>query len=289
MRAAAFCPGHITGFFQICEHEDVDKTGSRGAGICITLGATSTVEMTRGKGKIEIRINGKSDPAPVTRQALALLLDSPDHDLIVDTHLELPMRQGFGMSAAGALSASLALGEIMGSEFGEALRATHHSEVIHRSGFGDVAALSRGGITFRRREGIPPHGRVDRIGKDLKLAIATVGPEISTSEILMDSGTRERINRIGGECVAGMERSPSLANFFRLSQEFSDISGLKTPEVRNALEAISGLGPASMVMLGNSIFASGEVDREVEILLERWDAQLVGVDWEGPRVVEFRK
>lgn len=289
MRAAAFCPGHITGFFQICEHEDIDRTGSRGAGMCITLGATSTVAMTRGKGKIKIRINGKSDSAPVTRQALALLLDSPEHDLIVDTRLELPMRQGFGMSAAGALSASMALGEIMGSEFEEAIRATHHAEVIHRSGFGDVAALSRGGITFRRREGIPPHGRVDRIGKDLKLVIATVGPEISTSEMLMDSGTRERINRIGSDCVASMERSPSLVNFFRLCQEFSNMAGLMTPEVKNALETISGLGPASMAMLGNSIFASGEVDREVEILSERWDAHLVGVDWQGPRVIEFRK
>jgi pantoate kinase len=286
MRAKAFCPGHITGFFQICEHDDIDRTGSRGAGICISLGATSTIKATRGNGKLEVIINGKRDSAPVTRQALAMLVDAPEYDMSVETQLDLPMRQGFGMSAAGTMTAALALCEIMGYDFENAIRATHHAEVLHRTGLGDVAALSRGGITFRTREGIPPFGKVDRINKDIELAIAVVGPEISTSKILGDPDMRDRVNKVGKECVSNLERSPSLANFFRLCGEFSMRTGLITPEVENALESISGMGPAGMVMLGNSVFASGDVDGEIEALSERWVSHKVNVDWQGPRILE---
>jgi len=285
MRSTAFCPGHLTGFFQVREHEEIDRTGSRGAGICVSLGATTTVTASRGRGKIDVRINGQADPAPVTRQAIAMLMDSPEHDLMVETHLELPMRQGFGMSAAGAFSTALAICEMMGHEFDDAMRATHQAEILHRTGLGDVAALSRGGITFRRREGIPPHGRIDRIGNDIPLAIAVVGPEILTASVLGDEVIRGRIDRIGGECVSSLEASPSLANFFRLSMEFSARTGLMTAHVENALESIRDLGSGSMVMLGNSIFASGNVDRELDILVERYDAHRVSIDWQGPRVV----
>lgn len=286
MKAKAFCPGHITGFFQICEHEDLDRTGSRGAGICISLGAASTVKATKGRGKLEVKINGKRDKAPVTRQALATLVDATEFDIVVETLLELPMRQGFGMSASGTLSAALALCEILGFDFEDAVRAAHRAEVIHRTGLGDVAALARGGITIRRREGLPPFGRVDRINKDIELAIAVVGPEISTSVVLGDPDLRERVNQVGMACVSDLEKSPSLANFFRLCGEFSMRTGLITPEVENAIESISGLGPAAMVMLGNSVFASGDVDAEISVLSERWDARKVGVDWQGPRILE---
>ncbi|NYT11078.1 MAG: hypothetical protein GKC03_00830 [Methanomassiliicoccales archaeon] len=286
MKAKAFCPGHITGFFQICEHDDVDKTGSRGAGICLSRGATSTIKASKGKGKLEVRINGKRDSAPVTRQALAMLVDVPEYDITVETQLELPMKQGFGMSAAGTLSAALALCEIMGYDFEDALKAAHHAEVLHRTGLGDVAALSKGGITFRKREGLPPFGRIDRINKDIELAIAVVGPEISTSNILGDPDMRERINLVGEECVSNLEKSPSLANFFRLCGEFSMRTGLITPEVESALECISDMGPAGMVMLGNSVFASGDVEGEIAVLSDRWDAHKASVDWQGPRVLE---
>lgn len=289
MKVKTFCPGHITGFFQICEHDEIDKTGSRGAGICISLGATSTIKAIKGKGKLEVSINGKRDSAPVTRQALAMLVDAPEYDITVQTQLDLPMKQGFGMSAAGALSAAHALCEIMGYEFEDAIRVAHHAEIIHRTGLGDVAALSRGGITFRKKEGLPPFGRIDRINKDIELAIAVVGSEILTSNVLGDQIIRERINQVGKECVSNLERGPSLANFFRLCGEFSMRTGLITPEVENALESISGMGPAGMVMLGNSVFASGDVEGEIAVLSERWETHKVSVDWQGPRILESER
>ncbi|HUU07091.1 MAG TPA: sugar kinase, partial [Thermoplasmata archaeon] len=43
MRARAFCPGHITGFFEICRADNLLASGSRGGGLCTSLGALSDV------------------------------------------------------------------------------------------------------------------------------------------------------------------------------------------------------------------------------------------------------
>ena len=289
MRAIAFCPGHITGFFQICEHEEPLRSGSRGAGICINLGATSTVVSNKGgTGDIEVYINGEKNDAPVTKQALAQMTFGRDIDLSVETVLDLPMGQGFGMSAAGALSAALATTEILEEPFQTALEAAHEAEVLHRTGLGDVAALSKGGITFRRIEGVPPYGRVERMKGDIELVLATVGPPISTPTILLNPDLRERINLIGKECIAGLGMSPTLASFFRLSKEFAMRTGLATRRVEEVLTEIEYLGPSSMVMLGNSVFASGDTDELERVLVRYGSTYRVRVDGKGPRVVETR-
>jgi pantoate kinase len=289
MKATAFCPGHITGFFQICEHKEPLRSGSRGAGICTTLGATSTVVSKKGNGDIEIYTNGRKSDAPVTKQALARMILGRDIDLDVETLLDLPISQGFGMSAAGALSAALATAEILDAPMYAALEVAHEAEILHRTGLGDVAALSKGGVTFRRVEGLPPQGRVDRIRADVELVLAVVGPPISTPTVLSDQDARERINLIGKECVEGLEFSPSLANFFRLSREFAMRTGLATKQIEEALTEIDDLGPSSMVMLGNSVFASGDLDEQEKILSKFGQTFRVRVDWKGPRVVEPKK
>lgn len=289
MKTAAFCPGHITGFFEICEHREPLCSGSRGAGICTTLGATSTVTSRKGKGSMKVSINGEKNEAPVTKQALARLILGRDIDLRVDTKLDLPLGQGFGMSAAGVLSATLATAEILDAPLQTALEAAHEAEILHRTGLGDVAAISKGGVTFRRTEGLPPYGRIDRIRANAELVLGVIGPPISTPAVLSDPDARERINRIGKECVESLGNSPSLANLFRLSREFAMRTGLVTKQVEKALAEIEDLGPASMVMLGNSIFASGEIEEQEKILAKHGQTYVVGIDWEGPRVIEPRK
>lgn len=289
MKTAAFCPGHITGFFEICEHREPLRSGSRGAGICTTLGATSTVTSRKGKGSMKVSINGEKNEAPVTKQALARLILGRDIDLRVDTKLDLPLGQGFGMSAAGVLSATLATAEILDAPLQTALEAAHEAEILHRTGLGDVAAISKGGVTFRRTEGLPPYGRIDRIRANAELVLGVIGPPISTPAVLSDPDARERINRIGKECVESLGNSPSLANLFRLSREFAMRTGLVTKQVEKALAEIEDLGPASMVMLGNSIFASGEIEEQEKILAKHGQTYVVGIDWEGPRVIEPRK
>ena len=285
MKAKAFCPGHVTGFFQICEHRDPLKSGSRGAGMCVNLGATSTLEAFPGKGEISVTIDGNEEKAPVTRSALTKVLGKRKLDITVSTELDLPIGQGFGTSAAGSLSSAHALTEVLGLPFEVALRAAHEAEIENFTGLGDVAALSRGGITFRKTEGIPPYGRIDRINAEPDVVLCVVGGPISTREILMDHNKRRIVSQVGRECVEKMVGAPTLSNLMRLSREFMKRTSLATKEVEEAVQAAEDFGPASMVMLGNSVFTTGNAKEQQNVLADRGKTYKAKVDWRGPRIL----
>lgn len=287
MRATAFCPAHITGFFQICEHEDLLRMGSRGAGICISKGATSAVELEDGQG-IQVIIDGEEDRAPVTTGALEHLLMKKDFHARVETELELPMAQGFGMSAAGALSAALATAELLDIPRHKAFQAAHLSEIVNKGGLGDVSALSAGGVTFRAKEGLPPWGEVRRVPGEVELIICILDSGILTSEILSDRDKVERINRVGGRCAQEMGTDLSVQNLFRLSREFAFQTGLMGPRVERCIRELEGTGAASMVMIGNSVFSIGDLEAQEDILQRFGTAYRVSTDLEGPKVLVSR-
>ncbi len=72
MRSVAFSPGHISGFFEpVFINQDFTRTGSRGAGINVTLGATTEVMVENStKQDIEIFVNDKRCVSPVTMLAI---------------------------------------------------------------------------------------------------------------------------------------------------------------------------------------------------------------------------
>ncbi len=111
----AFCPGHVTGFFQVCEDADPLKMGSRGAGFCISKGVTTEVRVRpASESSVEVRINGGKAAAVVTETAVNAFLDDPA-EVHVDSTVELPISQGFGMSGAGALSTLFAINDATGA------------------------------------------------------------------------------------------------------------------------------------------------------------------------------
>ena len=285
MKVTAYCPGHITGFFLPCIHEDPLRTGSRGAGMCIDRGVITSIEVMPGEGSMEFIINGRHGNAPVMRSALENIVGEGSYDITVDASLELPISSGFGMSAAGALSAAFALAEALGRTREEAFAAAHRAELSNGTGLGDVAALSRGGMTFRRREGLPPHGRIDRLTDTLDVVAAVVGPVIRTSDVLGDPLRRRKIESIGRDCYLLLAKDPTPDTFFRTSREFTMRTGLAGPAVMAALEAVDGLGDASMIMLGNSVFARGDLDAMEKELLRFGPTYRLSLDLQGPRVL----
>jgi len=285
MRVTAYCPGHITGFFVPCVHEDPLRTGSRGAGICIDRGVTATLEVLPGDGSMEFIVDGVMRDAPVMRDVLENLMGGGDFDIMVEASLGLPISSGFGMSAAGALATAFAMAEALGRTTEEAFAAAHRAELANGTGLGDVAALSRGGMTFRRREGIPPFGRIDRLTDALDIVAAVVGPVIRTYDVLRDPTKRKTIDSIGRECYRLLAKDPTPDMFFRTSREFTMRSGLAGPPVMDALEAIERLGDASMIMLGNSIFARGDLDAMQSELSRFGTTYRLSLDLLGPRVL----
>jgi len=250
--------------------------------MCVDLGATSTVTLADAEEGVRISINGRAGAAPVTRTAVLELLP-PGQGAVVDTVLDLPMGSGFGMSAAGALSAAVALADILGVPRQRAFEAAHRAELANHSGLGDVAGLAAGGVEIRVREGLPPHGEVARLADRLDLVAGVVGPRMHTAEVLAAAGSR--LEEVGRECHRRLLASPTVDEYLRLCRGFAERSGLITPPVRQALDALDGLGPCSMVMLGNTVFAVGALDEQEAVLKGIGPTYRLGLDVEGPRII----
>jgi len=287
MKAAAFAPGHISCFFEPVYHqENFSRTGSRGAGININLGAVSEVFVQSATiQNIEVYINNKKSSAPVTKLALNYLIDDNPLRIVVKTKQNLPMGQGFGMSAAGALSATFALSKICNVSTTDAMKASHFAEVKLRTGLGDVLAGCFGGVELRKSPGLPPWGLIEHIPGRFDLVLCVVGKKIDTKQILSDASKTNKILEYGQYCVKKLLEKPSVENLFTLSQLFTKKTGLADKRVLNAINAANQFGMASMCMLGNSVFAMGETEKLYSALSKYGRVYVCSVDQTGARVL----
>ena len=286
MKAKAFSPGHVTGFFEICMDGDTLSAGSRGAGMCLSLGASSEVVLVPAtKQSIKVTINGKGSKAEVTKRAIRHLIGDKGYRVEVATELELPVSQGFGMSAAGSLSAAMGAAILLGKERQEAYEAAHRAEVESGFGLGDVAAIHRGGITLRRRPGLPPKGEVMRIPGEPEVVLAVIGRRLLTKDILKDETKSREINDKGGYLVDSLVKKPSLEKLMTNSRVFALETGLATKRIARAIDSASMHGQASMSMLGSSVFAIGDTQRLREALSAFGHVLVCKVDTVGPRIV----
>ncbi len=253
----AFVPSHITGFFAAKRQKDPLKSGSIGCGLCLSLGATTSVQVSE---ETEILLNGQAADAPVSRFVVDKMALSPVH---VKTQLDMPLGAGFGASGAGALGAAYALNAYfdLGLTANEAAAVAHVAEVSNRTGLGDVIAQNAGGLIVRMEAGAPGLGVVDRIPvQPLKISYMVRGP-ISTKEVLSDQKTMNEINRAGEAALKELLKRPTLKEFMRLSRRFTSQIGIASDWALDAIEAVEAEGGmASMIMLGDSVFAIGGGD-----------------------------
>lgn len=250
------------------------------------MGALSEVSVERAD-RLEIDVNIDREPreAEVTRAALGHLLGDEQLHVNVTTELDLPESQGFGMSAAGALSACVAASHTLGIARQKAFEAAHVAEIECGTGLGDVSAIHRAGITIRESPGLPPTGRVHRIEGAPEVVLAVVGPPIRTSDMLRDIELTRRINRCGAERVPQLLGEPTVDDLMRLSSSFALETGLASERVISAMDAASVAGAASMIMLGNSVFAIGRTEELIDILSAFGEVRSCGVDGAGARVL----
>lgn len=288
MKAIAFAPGHISGFFEPVYHnQDLAKSGSRGAGMSITLGALSEVFIEpSNKQSIEIYLNKKISSAPVTNLALKYLIGTKNLKILVKTILQLPTGQGFGMSGAGALSATLAAAKITGQSREEAIKAAHSAEVQLKTGLGDVIASSFGGLEIRKNPGLPPWGFIEHIPCKSDIVICVVGKKIHTKNILDDKSKINSIIEYGKYCTKKLMENPSVENYFKLSKYFAEKTKLADKKIIGAINAVKNYGMASMCMIGNSIFAIGKTPKICRVLCTYGKLYVCFIDKYGARILE---
>lgn len=289
LKASAFVPGHVTGFFSI--HDQSRKMrhrGSRGAGICLSKGAHSVVGITGSiRPSIDIFINDKMAEAPVTKYAVQRLIGNDPLKVIIYITQDLPSSQGFGMSGAGALSSCLAVAEALEREIEETevICAAHEAEVKFSTGLGDVVSQSKGGIVLRRMEGCPPFGVLEQLEvSETEVVLCVIGKELPTRKIITDPSYKRKINDSGENLLRVLQRNPTLEELMNLSYKFSKETGLIPKELEDAISAAKEYGQASMCMLGNSIFAVGNTKDLKEVLNEFGEVYICNIDRSGMRL-----
>ena len=261
--SSAFCPGHVTAFFEPVENADPFRKGSRGAGLSLTLGVTSRVKARLGRRQnVRVYLNRQEVPEGTTKMAVERAIGGAAFEIIVQSDVSLPVSQGFGMSAAGALSAVLAVNDAcdLALSHSRCVAITHAAEVEARTGLGDVVPASLGGMDVRLEPGAPPYGVVRRVSAHGDLLLAVLGPSVSTRAVLSDAAKMMVVADVGRRCVAEFAKTPTLPELFRLGREFATETGLAVGKVKEAMDAATPYGPCAMSMLGNSVFAMGQVD-----------------------------
>lgn len=290
MTVSAFAPGHISGLFAVHdEPEDVLAKGSRGAGWSVDQGATATV--THAKSATRIRIDGIESVANVTRLALHKLSPKP---LDVDIRLDLPVGQGFGMSAAGSLAACLAAANLLELEPERALEAAHAAEVESGTGLGDAVAAWHGSGELRIRPGVPPHGHVVRVEppRDVRFLFAIVGQPIPTPTIIRDPAWKARTRALGDAAVdriVALGRPMAWQGILVESARFGRDLGLMPAHMAQLGAKLPPGISWGQSMLGSTLWATGsasDLDKAEGILRQGAHTVLkTGVDANGARLV----
>ncbi|MCW3991611.1 MAG: hypothetical protein NWE79_02800 [Candidatus Bathyarchaeota archaeon] len=267
--ASGYAPGHITGFFQICDQpEDPLKKGSRGAGASITRGVHTRVQVEPAdRSSYTISINGRvTDGAFVSENVLEKMLQrlGRPYRIVVEHVVETIVGAGFGSSGGGAITLALALNEALdlGMSFTEAARVAHVAEIECKTGLGTVFAATVGGFGALVKPGGPGIGeavKYDR-GDELSVVYLPFGP-MATKDALSNPDLCRRINELGGRFVDEISGDLSPSLFMELSRRFTDHVGIATPRLRYVLDEASREGiPCTMAMFGEVAFSL--VERE---------------------------
>ena len=227
--------GHITLLFSI--HDDAllpRNQGSRGAGICLENGVQVSIQETgrteaiqegqemagwnqdipaiQTKGEIRLDVRGVSSTEEVSEEMYSDLIDELrqarlipfDTNYSIEVDVELPLSQGFGMSAAGLCALALACYEMTNQgSIPQYFRVAHHIERRYSGGLGDVLGLFVGGVELRTHPGSPPSPGVARsFALDSPVLLIWQSNEAKhTSEYIDHSGWKMDITRAGDAAV----------------------------------------------------------------------------------------
>jgi pantoate kinase len=234
----------VTGLFLIGENDAV------GAGFSIDKSLTTTVS-ERKAGRATIMLNGSEGALPVSKSVLRRYMEKGCRLGLLDIRhaTEIPVGFGLGMSAAGALSLSLALNEHLGAGLprGECIKIAHDADVECGTGLSGVDAAAIGGMLARRS---PSEQPLKLPFEEKTLGIAFYTP-IKTSSVTKSPEWKKKVNAAGSEALGMLFGNRNWEGLVMASRQFAQKSGLAdwcTPEMESNPRA-------SMAMLGRTLFS----------------------------------
>ncbi len=303
----AFSPAGISSFFEICDVAangepiaNLEQVGARGGGFGIEKGVLTEVSVSEDRtNSVRVLINGKLSPrAETTKTVARMLLDKTDKafSVTVNHKVAVPIGAGFGSSAAGALTAGLALSDAMGLHltFNQIGRIAHVAEIQCKTGLGTVGPLMLGGCILTVEPGAPGISIIDRIpiGDDYVI-VAGVFEPTPTKQVLLSQEKRCEINRWGRKTLDAILAEPSIENFLACCLEFAEKTGFMTQRLRqlvNLAENAGALGVAQN-MVGEAVHAltfeenAGNIEEAFKQVLPNERVLKAKVDLQGARLV----
>ena len=284
MRAKAFSPAHITGFFKAeLDGKEPNQLGSLGAGFSIQKGVKTTVNV-RSKTEHDInnyaiRVKGfNTGDIRVSEYVLnEFLLDGKYFDV---THeIDVPVGYGFGCSWAVALSLAIALNDALkcGYTKTKVAQIAHKAEIKCQTGLGDVLASYHGGFEIRIKSGAPGVGEVQRINPKEKLEVVIIcfNP-ISTKKFLKEKISL--INGLGGNMVQKLVKSQDMDEFQDMSIKFAQYIHVITPKMNKVIKDLHDNGiKCGIALFGETIFSLVPKDKKQKALeiLKKYDDGIV--------------
>lgn len=302
----AFSPAGISSFFQICDRgsdrriiTDVNRVGARGGGFGIQKGIYTQVQAADSKvPRVQVFINGKAAPeAKTTQAAVQMLLAKLQNpfSVTVKHRVEVPIGAGFGTSAAGALTASLALANALDLPltFNQVGRIAHAAEIECNTGLGTVGPLMLGGCVLSIEPGGPGIAIIDRIPLSSNyFIVAGVFDTTFTKDFLSTHRKRQLINNWGKKTLEAILEEPSIENFLECSLEFARRAGFMTQRVEDLAKIAEKAGAigSAQNMLGEALHAV-TTEKEAASVVEAFKQVLPNdriiasrIDFQGARL-----
>jgi pantoate kinase len=309
--AKAFSPAGISSFFEICDRtsdgtpiEDLERVGSRGGGFGIQKGVLTEVTVSEATtSRVRVFINGKFAPeAETTKTALQMLLNKAAraYNVIVKHRVEVPIGAGFGTSAAGTLTASLALSKALELPltYNQIGRIAHVAEVKCKTGLGTVGPLMLGGCGLTVEPGAPGISVIDRIPiSDDYRVVAGVFGATPTKQVLASAEKRREVNRWGRKTLEAILAEPSLENFMACCLDFAEKTGFMTARVKRLVKLAEKAGAVGVAqnMVGEAVHALALEENAAEIaeafkqVLPNEKILTAKIDFQGARLVSHEK
>jgi pantoate kinase len=307
----AFSPAGISSFFEICDRTDdgkpianLERVGARGGGFGIQKGVLTQVTVSEAKvNRIRVFINEKLAPeAETTRTVSQMLLSKAGkfYDVAVSHKVDVPIGAGFGSSAAGALSAALALSKALDLPltYNQIGRIAHVAEVQCKTGLGTVGPLMLGGCILTVEPGAPGISIIDRIPlSDDYMIVAGVFGATPTKQVLTSAEKRREINRWGKKALEAILAEPSVENFMACCLQFAEKAGFMTRRVRQLMKLAEKAGAvgAAQNMVGEAVHALALKENAANIaeafkqVLPNENILAAKIDFQGARLVKHEK
>ncbi len=259
VKAKAFCPAHVTGFFKAEKNAESQAVGSLGAGFSVADGVTTLVKVRpAAEPGYGIKVKGyRTDDTRLSEHVISeffKLAGGPFYASVLHD-IAVPVGYGLGSSSAAALSLSIALNNALGIGLDDAVaaRIAHEAEVCCRTGLGDVIAAYHGGFEIRTRAGPPGTGSLEKISLDSSVVMICFSP-ISTRRFMDER--LDSINGLGERLVGRLLKSRDIGEFQDMSLEFSRHVSIMTPRMEAAALDLQAAGiRCGVALFGETVFA----------------------------------